>query len=171
MSASAEHTAIFMTDTANQIKNKVPEQPGARAHEHGRAAPNSLPRSCRTTERIPSVRQINKYAFSGGRDTVELHRQYGGDPDVDISYQYLSFFLEDDEELHRIYEARRARWPAAVRAAGADPMQRNTNTGRRAPRLITGLQERRDAHRRAQEALRRGAAAVRSRLPEGVRPV
>ena len=48
--------------------------------------------------------QINKYAFSGGKDTIAEHRQFGGNPDIDISYQYLSFFLEDDEELARIYE-------------------------------------------------------------------
>lgn len=46
--------------------------------------------------------KINKYAFSGGRDTVEEHRALGGNPDVDVSYQYLTFFVEDDEELERI---------------------------------------------------------------------
>jgi len=48
--------------------------------------------------------QINKYAFSGGRDTVEDHRKYGGDVTVDIAYQYLTFFLEDDEKLAQIKE-------------------------------------------------------------------
>jgi len=46
--------------------------------------------------------QINKYAFSGGRDTVEEHRQLGGNTEVDVSYQYLSFFLDDDERLAQI---------------------------------------------------------------------
>ena len=46
--------------------------------------------------------QINKYAFSGGKDTVEEHREHGGNCDVDVSYQYLEFFLEDDEELEKI---------------------------------------------------------------------
>jgi len=46
--------------------------------------------------------KINKYAFSGGKDTMEEHRAKGGDTDVDISYQYLSFFLEDDEKLARL---------------------------------------------------------------------
>eukprot|EP00835_Amoeboradix_gromovi_P002313 NODE_129_length_18551_cov_0.317039.p3 type:complete len:400 gc:universal NODE_129_length_18551_cov_0.317039:15431-16630(+) len=44
-------------------------------------------------------KKINKHAFSGGRETLEEHRKFGGDPDVDTSYQYLTFFLEDDEEL------------------------------------------------------------------------
>lgn len=46
--------------------------------------------------------KINKYAFSGGRDTVEEHRKLGGNTDVDVSYQYLSFFLDDDEKLAHI---------------------------------------------------------------------
>eukprot|EP00171_Calliarthron_tuberculosum_P009807 IDg9807t1 len=46
--------------------------------------------------------KINKYAFSGGRTTVEEHRAMGGDCDVDVSFKYLSFFLDDDEELERI---------------------------------------------------------------------
>ncbi|RDL36286.1 Uncharacterized protein BP5553_05638 [Venustampulla echinocandica] len=47
-------------------------------------------------------KKINKYAFSGGRDTLEEQRRLGGNPDVDVSYQYLSFFSDDDEELEQI---------------------------------------------------------------------
>ncbi|KAK2883376.1 hypothetical protein FQN49_000016 [Arthroderma sp. PD_2] len=68
MSASDPNSAIFMTDTPNQIKNK-----------------------------------INK-AFSGGRETVEEHRRLGGNPDVDVSYQYISYFDDDDENLKKIAE-------------------------------------------------------------------
>lgn len=46
--------------------------------------------------------KINKHAFSGGKDTVEEHREFGGNPDVDVSFMYLSFFLEDDEQLEKI---------------------------------------------------------------------
>jgi len=46
--------------------------------------------------------KINKHAFSGGRDTVEEHRAKGGNCDVDISYQYLQFFLDDDQKLEKI---------------------------------------------------------------------
>nr|KAG5711916.1 hypothetical protein BaRGS_026357 [Batillaria attramentaria] len=49
-----------------------------------------------------AIDQVNKYAFSGGRDTVEEHRKLGGNCDVDVSYQYLRFFLEDDEKLEKI---------------------------------------------------------------------
>ncbi|CAD6193408.1 unnamed protein product [Caenorhabditis auriculariae] len=46
--------------------------------------------------------KINKYAFSGGQPTVEEHREKGGNCEVDISYQFLRFFLEDDEKLEEI---------------------------------------------------------------------
>lgn len=50
-------------------------------------------------------KKINKYAFSGGRDTLEEHRKKGGNPDVDVSFQYLKFFFEqDDEKLKQIEE-------------------------------------------------------------------
>ncbi|KAI6094535.1 hypothetical protein EDD16DRAFT_1684478 [Pisolithus croceorrhizus] len=52
--------------------------------------------------------KINKHGFSGGRETEEEHRKYGGDTEVDVAYQYLSFFLDDDEELARIGEDYRA---------------------------------------------------------------
>lgn len=64
------------------------------------------------------LKKINQYAFSGGKETVEEHREKGGDPEIDVSYQYLKFFLEvsailssftihanevkDDEELEKI---------------------------------------------------------------------
>jgi tryptophanyl-tRNA synthetase len=49
--------------------------------------------------------KINKHAFSGGRETEAEQREKGGNAEVDVSYQYLTFFLEDDEELARIKEA------------------------------------------------------------------
>lgn len=48
--------------------------------------------------------KVNKYAFSGGGVSVEEHREKGGNCDVDISYQYLTFFLEDDDRLQQIRE-------------------------------------------------------------------
>jgi tryptophanyl-tRNA synthetase len=48
--------------------------------------------------------KINRHGFSGGRETEEEHRLLGGNTDVDVSYQYLGFFLEDDDELARIGE-------------------------------------------------------------------
>ena len=67
MSASIDSSAIFLTDTPNQIKNKV-----------------------------------NKHAFSGGQDTLEKHRELGGRTKDDVPFQYLTFFMEDDDELERL---------------------------------------------------------------------
>merc|ERR1739842_201744 len=47
-------------------------------------------------------KKINKYAFSGGRDTIEEHREKGANMEVDVSWKYLTFFLEDDEKLEKI---------------------------------------------------------------------
>ncbi|EKJ77183.1 hypothetical protein ACHAPM_003987 [Fusarium culmorum] len=69
MSSSNPNSAIFMTDTAKQIKNK-----------------------------------INKFAFSGGRETLEEHREKGGNPDVDVAYIYLTYFEDDDEKLQKVYD-------------------------------------------------------------------
>lgn len=46
--------------------------------------------------------KIMKYAFSGGQKTVEDQRAKGADLEVDVAYQYLTFFLEDDAELEKI---------------------------------------------------------------------
>ncbi|MBW0502220.1 hypothetical protein O181_041935 [Austropuccinia psidii MF-1] len=67
MSSSDDASAIFMSDTPNQIKNK-----------------------------------INKHAFSGGQATIEEHRQKGGRTDLDVPYQYLTFFEDSDKMLERI---------------------------------------------------------------------
>jgi len=67
MSASDESSAIFLTDTPEQIKTK-----------------------------------IMKYAFSGGRDTIEEHRRLGALLTVDVPYQYLTFFMEDEKRLIEI---------------------------------------------------------------------
>jgi tryptophanyl-tRNA synthetase len=49
-------------------------------------------------------RKIKKYAFSGGQATIEEHRKKGGNPDVDVSFQYLKMFFEpDDKKLEKIY--------------------------------------------------------------------
>jgi len=54
-------------------------------------------------------RKIKKYAFSGGRDTLEEHRRHGGNPDVDVSFQYLRYMFEPDDkklrEIHNSYKS------------------------------------------------------------------
>ncbi|MEM4216112.1 MAG: tryptophan--tRNA ligase [Candidatus Anstonellales archaeon] len=53
--------------------------------------------------------KIMKYAFSGGQATVEEHRKKGGNPDIDVSFQWLKIFFEpDDEKLKRIEDEYRS---------------------------------------------------------------
>eukprot|EP01097_Dermamoeba_algensis_P000085 TRINITY_DN1026_c0_g1_i1.p1 TRINITY_DN1026_c0_g1~~TRINITY_DN1026_c0_g1_i1.p1 ORF type:complete len:399 (-),score=106.60 TRINITY_DN1026_c0_g1_i1:134-1330(-) len=46
--------------------------------------------------------KIKKYAFSGGKDSLEEHRRLGANLEIDIPYQYLNFFLPDDQKLAEI---------------------------------------------------------------------
>ena len=50
-------------------------------------------------------RKINKYAFSGGggNGTINDHKKYGGNLDVDMSCQYLKYFEMDDDKLLDIH--------------------------------------------------------------------
>jgi tryptophanyl-tRNA synthetase len=50
-------------------------------------------------------KKINKYAFTGGRPTLEEHRALGGIPEICVIYHYLeSLFEEDDSKLKNIYD-------------------------------------------------------------------
>lgn len=59
-----------------------------------------------TTDTPAQVKKkINKYAFSGGQPDIEQHKKHGGNPDVDVSYQYLRMFFEpDDAKLKQIHD-------------------------------------------------------------------
>ena len=67
MSSSDENSAIFLTDTPEDIERKIKE-----------------------------------HAFSGGQETKKLQQEKGANLETDVSYQWLSFLLEDDEELAKI---------------------------------------------------------------------
>ncbi len=57
-----------------------------------------------TTDTPESVAtKIHKYAFSGGKDTIKEHREKGGNPDIDVSYQWLTFLEPSDKKLEKIY--------------------------------------------------------------------
>lgn len=50
-------------------------------------------------------KKVMKQAFSGGQSTIEEHRKKGGNPDIDVSFQWLNmFFEEDDAKIKKIYE-------------------------------------------------------------------
>ncbi|KAL2941201.1 Tryptophan--tRNA ligase cytoplasmic [Bienertia sinuspersici] len=103
MSGSDPNSAINVTDSAKDIKNKV-----------------------------------NRYAFSGGQDSVENHRKYGANLEVDIPVKYLGFFLEEDAELEHI---------KTEYAAG------RLLTGEVKKRLIEVLTEMVERHQRARAAV------------------
>lgn len=53
--------------------------------------------------------KVNKYAFSGGRATLEEHRKLGGDTKTDVPFQWLSIlFEEDDSRLKQIHDEYRS---------------------------------------------------------------
>eukprot|EP00249_Psilotum_nudum_P004864 c18349_g1_i1 orf=396-1631(-) len=103
MSASDSNSAIYVTDSVKDIRNKV-----------------------------------NKYAFSGGGDTIENHRKYGANLEVDVPVKYLSFFLDSDEELAQIKQE-----------YGAGRML----TGEVKKRLIEVLAQMLERHRKARETV------------------
>ena len=54
---------------------------------------------------MKSVEKKIKASFSGGQSTIEEHRSKGGNPEIDVAYQYLRYFFEeDDNELNKIRE-------------------------------------------------------------------
>ena len=54
---------------------------------------------------MKSVEKKIKASFSGGQATIEEHRSKGGNPEIDVAYQYLRYFFEeDDNELNKIRE-------------------------------------------------------------------
>lgn len=67
MSASEDITAIYLSDTPEQIKKK-----------------------------------ITSYAFSGGGRSLQEHRENGANLEIDVPFQYLNFFMEDDVRLEEI---------------------------------------------------------------------
>lgn len=62
-----------------------------------------------TDEAKVVAKKIAKYAFSGGQPDIKDHRRLGGNPDIDVSYQYLRMFFEpDDTKLKNIHDDYRA---------------------------------------------------------------
>jgi len=56
-----------------------------------------------------SIRKKIWKAYSGGQPTAELHRKLGGNPEIDVAFQWLYFFFEpDDVKLKKLEEDYRA---------------------------------------------------------------
>jgi tryptophanyl-tRNA synthetase len=80
--------------------------PGLRGLEkQGKMSASDAMSTIYTTDDPKTVKKkINRYAFSGGKDTIDEHRKKGGNPDIDVAYQWLTFFEEDDKKLQKIYK-------------------------------------------------------------------
>lgn len=46
---------------------------------------------------IDSITKKISKAYSGGQSTIEEHRRLGGNPDIDVAYQYMMYFFEQDD--------------------------------------------------------------------------
>lgn len=46
---------------------------------------------------IDSMTKKIRKAFSGGQSTIEEHRRLGGNPDIDVAYQYMMYFFEESD--------------------------------------------------------------------------
>ncbi|MFA5084532.1 MAG: tryptophan--tRNA ligase [Candidatus Paceibacterota bacterium] len=65
--------------------------------------PDSMIWTTDTPEQVKT--KIMKHAFSGGRGSIEEHRRLGGNPDVDVAYQWLYYFFEpDDKKMKKIHD-------------------------------------------------------------------
>ncbi|OIO65283.1 tryptophan--tRNA ligase [Candidatus Woesearchaeota archaeon CG_4_10_14_0_2_um_filter_57_5] len=72
--------------------------------EDGKMSASKADTAIYTTDDARTVRKkVLKHAFSGGQPTVEEHRAKGGDPDIDVSYQWLTFLEENDAKLTQVY--------------------------------------------------------------------
>lgn len=55
-----------------------------------------------------AIRKTINKALSGGQETVELHRELGGDPDKDVACFYLEKYFLSEEETSQLYADYRA---------------------------------------------------------------
>uniref|UniRef100_A0A7S3JMP3 Tryptophan--tRNA ligase, cytoplasmic n=1 Tax=Euplotes harpa TaxID=151035 RepID=A0A7S3JMP3_9SPIT len=72
---------------------------------HGKMAASDTSTTIFLSDTPKQIRnKIKRHAFSGGGDNLEEQKAKGANLKVDVAYQYLQFFLEDDDEYRRIGE-------------------------------------------------------------------
>jgi len=70
----------------------------------GKSSSSNSEKAILMTDDAKTVKKkINKHAFSGGKETVEEHREKGGDVEIDVACQWLKYFEHDDKKLAEIY--------------------------------------------------------------------
>lgn len=50
------------------------------------------------------IRKKINGAISGGQKTIEEHRKLGGNPEADMSYNYLKYFFLNEKESNKLYQ-------------------------------------------------------------------
>jgi tryptophanyl-tRNA synthetase len=56
-----------------------------------------------TDDRDTVFEKIRAHAYSGGQSSTKKHRKQGGDPAVDVPYQFLYYFFEEsDDRIHEL---------------------------------------------------------------------
>lgn len=111
--------------------------------------------------------KISRHAFSGGQETEALHRAHGGDPDVDVAYQYLSFFEDDDELLKKLADVSTAPSASSCSRPWISPHLILTSVRDRA---LAGLPGGNAPYGRAEGKMHRRAAGIRRVFPRGLSP-
>jgi tryptophanyl-tRNA synthetase len=97
----AEHSSLKFVKPAAIHAKFIPSLHGKAKMSSSSEIENEVIYLSDTPEEVK--RKINKYAFSGGKDTEQEHRKHGGNPDIDVSFQYLKYlFEEDDKKLKKI---------------------------------------------------------------------
>ena len=122
--ANPKHGTIDVKDAVNENQNEIRYQllkleremggmglmqPSSTYHQFavgmtgGKMSSSQPETTMFLNDSMKDIEKKIKSSFSGGQATVEEHRAKGGDPDVDVAYQYLRYFFEeDDNELERI---------------------------------------------------------------------
>ncbi len=92
----AEHRDFDLVKPAALHASFIPSLSGGAKMSSSDTGENNVIYLSDTQEQVKN--KINKYAFSGGKATLEEHRKHGGNPDIDVSFQYLKMFFEEDDK-------------------------------------------------------------------------
>ena len=122
--ANAKHGTIEIKDATYEVHNEIKYhllnlerqmggmglmQPASTYHQFavgmtgGKMSSSQPETTMFLNDSMKDIEKKIKSSFSGGQATVEEHRSKGGNPNVDVAYQYLRYFFEeDDKELEKI---------------------------------------------------------------------
>jgi tryptophanyl-tRNA synthetase len=66
--------------------------------EDGKMSASDPKATLYTTDTLKTIKKKIGGAFSGGQVSVEEHRKLGGNPDIDVSFQWLKILFEPDDK-------------------------------------------------------------------------